>query len=418
MEINPLCLFSHQLLITAIFLNLKPVLLKPEILHMKKFLLPVWVVSIFIGCQTKQEAKHEVVIKGSFVDTAPMPVVINFESYRDTLAPDKSGNLYKKLSDVTPGTYFFHVGQSDFVIPIEENRVIEIKFTTKDSTLVLEVSGSPEWDEMQSFKNSYNSIQDSVYGPYTKKYEENDNWRNEQLKTTKDGVAIARIEKKYNDNAVAIMESGAVQAEKTADSLVFERILFLKSPVNVASGLRYLLNDPDTSRFRLLQKKFINGQSKSEVILENKIKALGDILVGSIIPGFQCTDSLNQTVSSSSFEGKYTLIDFWASWCSPCRLENKTIAANFNKYKSEGFQVVSISLDRDKRLWVKAAMHDKLNWVNLSDLKEFDSPVAKLFNIHSLPGNLLLDPSRRIIGKNIRGEKLSLALQKIFKEKK
>ncbi|MGA1646596.1 MAG: peroxiredoxin family protein, partial [bacterium] len=127
-------------------------------------------------------------------------------------------------------------------------------------------------------------------------------------------------------------------------------------------------------------------------------------------------DTLDQPVSLSSFRGKYLLIDFWASWCGPCRQENPNVVKVFNQFKDRGFTVLGVSLDRpgQKDKWMKAIHDDQLTWTHVSDLKFWYNAISKQYGIRAIPQNLLLDPTGKIIAKNLRGEDLVKKMATIF----
>ena len=120
-------------------------------------------------------------------------------------------------------------------------------------------------------------------------------------------------------------------------------------------------------------------------------------------------------IKLSSLKGKYVLIDFWASWCKPCRAENPNVVLNYNKYHSKGFEIYGVSLDQDKNSWVNAINKDKLTWIQVSDLKYWSCPVAIQYRIEGIPANFLLNKEGKIIGKNLRGTELGAKLSEIFK---
>jgi peroxiredoxin len=128
--------------------------------------------------------------------------------------------------------------------------------------------------------------------------------------------------------------------------------------------------------------------------------------IGSDALDFVQNDTAGNPVKLSSFRGKYVLIDFWASWCRPCRMENPTVVKAYNQYKEKNFTVLGVSLDRSKDAWVKAIADDQLTWTHVSDLKFWSNEVAQKYKVESIPQNFLLDPNGKIIAKNLRGEQL------------
>ena len=149
---------------------------------------------------------------------------------------------------------------------------------------------------------------------------------------------------------------------------------------------------------------------------EKKVNKIKSVSIGSVAPEIILSDTTGKDVALSSLRGKYVLLDFWAGWCGPCRMENPNILKNYVKYKDKGFEIYQVSLDRSRSDWVNAIKKDNLIWYNVSDLKYFQSEAAAIYNIDRIPKGFLLDPNGVIIAKDIelRGNRLGEKLNEIF----
>ena len=140
--------------------------------------------------------------------------------------------------------------------------------------------------------------------------------------------------------------------------------------------------------------------------------------VGALAPDFRLADTAGKKIALSALKGKYVLLDFWAAWCGPCRQENPNVVQAFKTYKNDGFTVLGVSLDKEKKSWLKAIHDDNLQWQHVSDLKFWASEAAILYGITSIPRNFLLDPRGKIIGRDLRGQDLLDKLEELFPAKK
>lgn len=137
--------------------------------------------------------------------------------------------------------------------------------------------------------------------------------------------------------------------------------------------------------------------------------------IGSFAPDIIMADTSGKPFSLSSLKGKYVLVDFWASWCAPCRGENPNVVANYNKYKNKNFTILGVSLDEDRAAWVKAIQKDKLAWKNVSDLKGWSNAAVSKYGFEGIPYNVLLDPQGKIIAMELRDADLGKKLAEVLK---
>jgi thiol-disulfide isomerase/thioredoxin len=148
--------------------------------------------------------------------------------------------------------------------------------------------------------------------------------------------------------------------------------------------------------------------------LQGELKGLAGKLIGSVAPEIALPTPEGDTLRLSSLRGKVVLIDFWASWCGPCRRENPNVLRVYNQYKDKGFEILGVSLDSRKENWVQAIAADKLAWRHVSDLKQWNSAAGRLYGVHSIPYTVLLDAEGRIIAKNLRGAALEQKLAEVL----
>jgi len=152
-------------------------------------------------------------------------------------------------------------------------------------------------------------------------------------------------------------------------------------------------------------------------VLNELVTTLKKVEIGKKAIDFALPDTTGKEVKLSEYYGKYLLLDFWASWCPPCRKENPNLVKAYEKYKNKGFDIFSVSLDKKRDSWIKAINDDKLTWHHVSDLTYWNSAAAKTYGIRAIPSNVLIGPDGTIVAKNLRGDDLEKKLNEIFSNK-
>jgi len=193
-------------------------------------------------------------------------------------------------------------------------------------------------------------------------------------------------------------------------------LLHSNSIVSASLAARYLEDEEDLKSLEKLYGKFsysIQGGKYGRQI-KRIITNLKRTAIGEKAPDFSLKDSSNQKVLLANFQGKYILLDFWASWCVPCRRENPLLKELYEKYHEKGLEIIGISLDKDRKNWVNAIKTDKISWIQVTDFKANESEVVKLYDIKSIPSNFLLDTQGKIVAKNLQGEDLRRKLASLI----
>ncbi|RYY98344.1 MAG: AhpC/TSA family protein [Chitinophagaceae bacterium] len=192
------------------------------------------------------------------------------------------------------------------------------------------------------------------------------------------------------------------------------RFVSAKRSSYVSPFLMYI-TAPVLDDYVLLNERF--NALDSNIRNSNIGRALGQTIAGNLIGAigsealdFTQNDTTGKPVTLASLKGKWVLLDFWASWCKPCRIENPNVVKAYQKFAAKNFTVLGVSLDQKKEAWVKAISDDRLTWTHVSDLQSWSNAAAQMYHVQSIPQNFLIDPNGRIVGKNLRGAELEAKL--------
>ncbi|MBL6950921.1 MAG: TlpA family protein disulfide reductase, partial [Bacteroidales bacterium] len=225
-----------------------------------------------------------------------------------------------------------------------------------------------------------------------------------KAKEADDVAGIARADSLY-EVAEAQKKELIVQFAKEHNSSVVAPYLILRNA--------YQFELPELEEVSVVLDTNMNGSSYYDKLMD-RVEILKSVQIGQPAPDFTQNDTAGNPLTLSSLQGKYLLVDFWASWCGPCRAENPNVVEAWKKYHKKGFDILGVSLDRNKEKWIEAIDKDDLTWNQVSDLQYWSNDASKLYGVNSIPANVLIDPEGIIIARNLRGEDLQLKLEEIL----
>lgn len=301
------------------------------------------------------------------------------------------------------------------VINDAENVKLNIRLSTENNQFAekYEVEGSPASQQMKDFMYTFNNNLQKIFGIARQA-------DSLQKIGTADSLlfpllaeqsSLAGEIKKYSEEALRKADDPAL--------IMFELGYYQSTANGAGFGLQPLSDEQVSRIVNETAKKHPTHQAVAAIkaTLDQQMqKAMTASWVGKEAPDFSMPDVNGKEVKLSSFRGKYVLVDFWASWCGPCRSENPNLVNAYNKFKGKNFTVLGVSLDRpgQKDKWLQAIKDDQLAWTNISDLQYWSSAVVPLYGFEGIPFNVLVDPQGKVIGEGLRGPQLEEKLVEVL----
>ena len=266
-------------------------------------------------------------------------------------------------------------------------------------------------------EGSFNNV---VFNDYKKEYKaqmDNLNSVRKALMASQNDPTLTKSLKKQMDSLRIELKNFGFQFIKANTDADFS-LLLLNSVIdqkgfdlNLASEAYDQIDN--SIKIKTINNQIISNQIKTKIKLAEKSQL---VAIGQIAPNFSAPNPEGEFVELNKIKGKVTIVDFWASWCKPCRTENPNLVKLYNKYHAKGLEIISVSLDREsqKDFWIKAIEKDQLSWYNISNLKFWQEPIAKLYGVNSIPATFIIDKNGILIAKKLRGSQLDQKIKELF----
>jgi len=374
---------------------------------MQKILISLSVILLLSFCDgNKKNSSFQ--LKGTLIDSKAETLYLeklgtSKQVIIDSVILDENGNF--EFTNYTPKIGFYRIKTNDknfAMLVLDSADKVTITGSVKDLGNTFKVEGSSEttiFIEYNNLSKSRDIKLDSLNKEFQLLMETN------------------KMDSKRMDSLSAIFEAPYNYIINQTNTLMVDKISKNTNMYSSIMAIQALDPDKYSDLYKSLDaglsKKFPND--KNVIMFHDVVERMLSTNVGQFAPEISLPSPEGKEIALSSLKGKLVLIDFWASWCGPCRKEMPNVVKIYSKFKNKGFEIYGVSLDQDKEKWMEAITKDGINWPQVSDLKYWDNVAARIYNVQGIPYTVLIDKDGKIIAKNLRGQELEKKIAEVLK---
>lgn len=354
---------------------------------------------VMFSCNESKKTDETALIKGKLNNAANTAIYFqrvseNGEQILDSTKTNDKGEFSLKNKADKTDYYLLRTGNQIAYLILSGGENLEIEGDASNLDATYKVKGSKDTELIIDLKRFDMNLRDSLNTVYT----------------------TARAKDPQHVNEIGMSLNKVYSERMNAFAMDFIQKNMESFAVLSATNRQFIDQEKNAELMKKVEQTLKTKYPENKYVSEFGILVdrLNKMPVGSAAPDFKIADANGKEISLSQLKGKVVLVDFWASWCGPCRAENPNVVSMYNDFHSKGFEILGVSLDENKEAWLDAVKKDKLSWLHGCELKRWNSEIAKQYGVEAIPYSVLVDKEGKIVAKGLRAEELRPILTSMF----